>query len=221
VTDEGKPFLVDFECVGIGNRDHDLAWFWIHSHRHQKWKRELLARWFGNTVGSDRIRAEWGIRSAMAYLAIRRLRWGYLTQGDDDTRQRQPGAAGRRAGRWSRVVPRLRLAGRLRGQADSRNGRAARSAGDRNLPGSEIPAPLAAAPSAANLRHSAPSSLGCRTLIPWSYGGYAGGPGESWAWYGRCYPSAMDLRLSPWIPAGALRRRPGLRSCSGRNEARR
>lgn len=87
VTEEGKPFLVDFECVGIGNRDHDLAWFWIHSNRHQNWKRELLARWFGNTVGSDRIRAEWGIRSALAYLAIRRLRWGYLTQGDEDTRQ--------------------------------------------------------------------------------------------------------------------------------------
>jgi len=87
VTPDGEPFLVDFESVGIGNRDHDLAWFWIHSTRHHEWKRQLLARWFGHTVGSDRIRSEWGIRSALAYLAIRRLRWGYLTHGDDDPRQ--------------------------------------------------------------------------------------------------------------------------------------
>ena len=44
---------------------------------------ELLARWFGGSVGGDRIRSEWGIRSTLAYLAIRRLRWGYLTHGDD------------------------------------------------------------------------------------------------------------------------------------------
>lgn len=87
VTDEGRPFLVDFECVGIGNRDHDFAWFWIHSQRHHEWKRQLLNRWFGGAVGGDRIRAEWGIRSAVVYLAIRRLRWGYLTHGDDDPRQ--------------------------------------------------------------------------------------------------------------------------------------
>ncbi len=87
VTDAGKAFLVDFECVGIGNRDHDFAWFWIHSTRHQEWKRQLLLRWFGGSVGGDRIRAEWGIRSALAYLAIRRLRWGYLTHGDEDPRQ--------------------------------------------------------------------------------------------------------------------------------------
>jgi aminoglycoside phosphotransferase (APT) family kinase protein len=87
VTAEGKPFLVDFECVGIGNRDHDFAWFWLHSTRHREWKRQLLLRWLGNAVGGDRIRAEWGIRSAVAYLAIRRLRWGYLTHGDDDPRQ--------------------------------------------------------------------------------------------------------------------------------------
>jgi len=28
-----------------------------------------------------------GHRSAVAYLAIRRLRWGYLTHGDEDPRQ--------------------------------------------------------------------------------------------------------------------------------------
>jgi aminoglycoside phosphotransferase (APT) family kinase protein len=87
VTDEGRPFLVDFECVGLGNRDHDFAWFWIHSQRHPEWKKQLLQRWFGGAVGGDRIRAEWGIRSALVYLALRRLRWGYLTAGDDDPRQ--------------------------------------------------------------------------------------------------------------------------------------
>ncbi|MBL8749577.1 MAG: aminoglycoside phosphotransferase family protein [Planctomycetes bacterium] len=87
VTDEGSPFLVDFECIGLGNRDHDFAWFWIHSTRHHEWKRQLLARWFGELVGGDRIRSEWGIRSTLAYLAIRRLRWGYLMHGDEDPRQ--------------------------------------------------------------------------------------------------------------------------------------
>jgi hypothetical protein len=87
VTDEDRAFLVDFECVGIGNRDHDFAWFWLHSERHPEWKRQLLHRWLGYTVGGDRIRAEWGIRSAIAYLAIRRLRWGYLSYGDEDARQ--------------------------------------------------------------------------------------------------------------------------------------
>jgi aminoglycoside phosphotransferase (APT) family kinase protein len=86
VTDEGRPFLVDFECVGVGNRDHDFAWFWIHSQRHHEWKRQLLQRWLGNTVGGDRIRAEWGVRSAVVYLALRRLRWGYLSHGEDDPR---------------------------------------------------------------------------------------------------------------------------------------
>lgn len=87
VTDEGRPFLVDFECVGVGNRDHDFAWFWIHCQRHQEWKRQLLGRWFGGAVGGDRIRSEWGIRSALVYLALRRLRWGYLTCGDEDSRR--------------------------------------------------------------------------------------------------------------------------------------
>lgn len=87
VTEEDRPFLVDFECVGIGNRDHDFAWYWLHSERHPEWKRQLLHRWLGHTVGGDRIRAEWGIRSAIAYLAIRRLRWGYLTHGEEDPRK--------------------------------------------------------------------------------------------------------------------------------------
>ncbi|MFY9342708.1 MAG: aminoglycoside phosphotransferase family protein [Planctomycetota bacterium] len=87
VSEDGKPFLIDFECVGIGNRDHDLAWFWIHSQRHQEWKRQLLGRWLGGAVGGDRIRAEWGMRSAIAYLALRRLRWGYLKAGEDDNRR--------------------------------------------------------------------------------------------------------------------------------------
>jgi aminoglycoside phosphotransferase (APT) family kinase protein len=87
VTEDGKPFLVDFECVGIGNRDHDFAWFWIHNQRHHEWKRHLLGRWFGGAVGGDRIRAEWGIRAAIVYLAMRRLRWGFLAHGDDDPRK--------------------------------------------------------------------------------------------------------------------------------------
>ena len=41
----------------------------------------------GGSLGGDRIRAEWGIRSAAVYLAVRRLRWGYLTSGDDDPRK--------------------------------------------------------------------------------------------------------------------------------------
>lgn len=86
VTDDDRPFLVDFECVGIGNRDHDFAWYWLHSDRHPEWKKDLLHRWLGHTVGGDRIRAEWGIRSAIAYLAIRRLRWGYLKHGEEDPR---------------------------------------------------------------------------------------------------------------------------------------
>jgi aminoglycoside phosphotransferase (APT) family kinase protein len=89
VTDAGEPFIVDFECIGIGNRDHDFAWFWIHNTRHHEWKRQLLLRWFGAAVGGDRIRAEWGMRSTLAYLAIRRLRWGYLKYGEEDPRQGQ------------------------------------------------------------------------------------------------------------------------------------
>jgi len=87
VDREGRPFLLDFERVGMGNPDHDIAWFWIHSSRHQEWKRSLVRRWFGERVGGDRIRAEWGIRSTVALLAVQRLRWGYLKHGDEDPRQ--------------------------------------------------------------------------------------------------------------------------------------
>jgi hypothetical protein len=86
VTEEDRSFLVDFECVGIGNPDHDFAWYWIHSDRHPEWKRNLLHRWLGDHVGGDRIRSEWGIRSAIAYIATCRLRWEYLTHGDDAPR---------------------------------------------------------------------------------------------------------------------------------------
>lgn len=86
VTGEGQPFLIDFERLGVGNVDHDIAWFWIHSTRNQEWKKQLVLRWFGGRVGGDRIRAEWGIRAAVVYLALRRLRWGYLAHGEDDPR---------------------------------------------------------------------------------------------------------------------------------------
>ena len=57
VTEDDQPWLVDFERIGVGNR-----------------------------VGGDRVRSEWGIRSALAYIAVRRLRWGYLREGEDDPR---------------------------------------------------------------------------------------------------------------------------------------
>jgi aminoglycoside phosphotransferase (APT) family kinase protein len=81
VDAEGRPYLVDFERVGVGSEDHDFAWLWIHSTRPQAWKRSLVERWFGRRVGSDRIRAEWGIRAALVYLALRRLRWGAVALG--------------------------------------------------------------------------------------------------------------------------------------------
>lgn len=81
---EGHPFLIDFERIGIGNEDHDFAWLWIHSERNHDWKRGLVERYFGDRVGSDRIRAEWGIRAALVYLALRRLRFGFLTLADQD-----------------------------------------------------------------------------------------------------------------------------------------
>lgn len=84
VDAEGKPFLIDFERVGVGNEDHDFAWLWIHSTRGQDWKRSLLSRYFGTRFGSDRIKAEWGIRAALVYLALRRLRFGFLMHGERD-----------------------------------------------------------------------------------------------------------------------------------------
>ena len=84
VDQDGRPFLLDFERVGIGSRDHDFASFWIHSQRSSEWKRQLLSRYFSSDVGSDRIRSEWGIRAALVYLALRRLRFGYLMHGGQD-----------------------------------------------------------------------------------------------------------------------------------------
>lgn len=84
VDQNGRPFLLDFERVGVGSVDHDFAWFWIHSGRSSKWKRELLERYLGPRVGSDRIRSEWSIRAALVYLALRRLRFGYLMHGAED-----------------------------------------------------------------------------------------------------------------------------------------
>ncbi len=84
VDSEGRPFLVDFERIGIGNLDHDFAWLWIHSERSQSFKRTLLERYFGGRFGSDRIKAEWGIRSALVYLALRRLRFGAMMEDQAD-----------------------------------------------------------------------------------------------------------------------------------------
>ncbi len=84
VDQDGQPYLIDFERMGIGNSDHDFAWLWIHSHRPQEWKRELLERHFRNRFGSERIKSEWGIRSALVYLALRRLRFAYMMYGNDD-----------------------------------------------------------------------------------------------------------------------------------------
>ena len=89
VDEDGRPYLLDFERIGIGNEDHDLAWFWIHAERDQKWKRSLMHRWLDRRVGSDRIRSEWGIRATIVYLALRRLRFGYLADGDADAQQAQ------------------------------------------------------------------------------------------------------------------------------------
>ena len=84
VHEEGKPYLVDFERVGTGNEDHDFAWFWIHTKRSQDWKRALVTRYWDGRVGSERVRSEWGIRAAIVYLALRRLRFSYLSVGDED-----------------------------------------------------------------------------------------------------------------------------------------
>jgi aminoglycoside phosphotransferase (APT) family kinase protein len=85
VDADGAPFLIDFERIGIGNEDHDFAWLWIHSERPQTWKRALIGRYLAQRVGSDRVKAEWGIRAALVYLALRRLRFGALMYGSDDS----------------------------------------------------------------------------------------------------------------------------------------
>jgi len=84
VDTAGEPYLIDFERIGIGSEDHDFAWFWIHSRRSQEWKLDLLARFFAARVGSARIRTEWGIRAAIVYLSLRRLRFSLLILGDED-----------------------------------------------------------------------------------------------------------------------------------------
>ena len=89
VNEEGEPFLLDFERVGTGNEDHDFAWFWIHSDRSQDWKTRLLERYFGDRIGSERIRSEWGIRATIVYLALRRLRFGYMILGSEDRNRAQ------------------------------------------------------------------------------------------------------------------------------------
>lgn len=84
VDEDGRPFLVDFERIGIGHENHDFAWLWIHSERSQSFKRVLIERYFAGRVGSERIRAEWGIRATLVYLALRRLRFGALIDGAGD-----------------------------------------------------------------------------------------------------------------------------------------
>jgi hypothetical protein len=84
VDENGRPYLLDFERVGIGNEDHDFAWMWIHADRSHDWKRRFVARYFEHRVGSARIIGEWGVRSTLVYLALRRLRFGHLAYGPDD-----------------------------------------------------------------------------------------------------------------------------------------
>jgi len=82
VDGESRPHLVDFERVGAGNEDHDLAWLLARTHRPESWKQRLLARYFEHRVGSRRIAAEWGIRATWIYLTLRRLRVAYLAHGE-------------------------------------------------------------------------------------------------------------------------------------------
>ncbi len=84
VDPDGRPFLVDFERIGTGSREHDFTWFWIHSKRPKEWKRDLFLRFLGEQFGSDRVRCEWSMRASAVYLACRRLRFGYLTHGEQD-----------------------------------------------------------------------------------------------------------------------------------------
>ncbi len=84
VDDDARAFLVDFERVGAGNQDHDLAWLLAHTTRGETWRQRLLTRHFENLHGSRRIASEWGIRAAWIYLALRRLRFGFLAHGTGD-----------------------------------------------------------------------------------------------------------------------------------------
>ncbi|HMQ22983.1 MAG TPA: aminoglycoside phosphotransferase family protein [Planctomycetota bacterium] len=84
VDPDGRPFLVDFERIGIGAPEHDFTWFWIHSRRSREWKTALFRRFVEGMHGSDRVRSEWSMRATAVYLACRRLRFGYLTHGEID-----------------------------------------------------------------------------------------------------------------------------------------
>jgi hypothetical protein len=84
VDDDARAFLVDFERVGAGNEDHDLAWMLAHTTRGEGWRQRLLQRHFEDRHGSRRIASEWGMRAAWIYLALRRLRFGFLAHGTGD-----------------------------------------------------------------------------------------------------------------------------------------
>lgn len=96
VNPDGKPFLVDFERVGTGTCEHDFTWFWIHSTRSKEWKRDLFFRYMASKHGSDHVRSEWAMRASAVYLACRRLRFGFLYEGEEDS-QRGPNLAMLRA----------------------------------------------------------------------------------------------------------------------------
>ncbi|PIE25453.1 MAG: hypothetical protein CSA62_01110 [Planctomycetota bacterium] len=84
VDKHGRPHLFDFERVGIGSPEHDFTWFWIHSQRSREWKREFFSRFLMGKFGSERVRMEWSMRASAVYLACRRLRFSFLTHGDED-----------------------------------------------------------------------------------------------------------------------------------------
>ncbi|GEM_PF-2142599 len=84
VDEEGRPYLIDFERIGIGAPEHDFAWFWIHNDRPRDWKKNFFQRYLEDHFGSDRVRCEWSIRASVVYLACRRLRFGFLTEGETD-----------------------------------------------------------------------------------------------------------------------------------------
>jgi aminoglycoside phosphotransferase (APT) family kinase protein len=81
---DGRPHLVDFERVGLGSPEHDFTLLWIHSQRSKEWKRDFFARFVESKFGSDRVRMDWSMRATAVYLACRRLRFGFLTHGDQD-----------------------------------------------------------------------------------------------------------------------------------------